>query len=114
MTRGANDRGSGGAGDLVASGRSSVMPAIILREMALQIPVMVENASHLDHAILAAAIEEEMPGLFHARTARPGPAEFEGPGARPFDHDLRPLFRAWPLRIRSDVAQRLQDKGLVA
>jgi hypothetical protein len=99
------------------------MPAIIFREMALQIPAMVKNASHLnhailasavDHAILAAAIKDEMPGCFHTRTAHSGPAEFEAPGARPFDHDLGPLFRAWPLGIGSDIAQSLLDERLVA
>jgi hypothetical protein len=83
----------------------------------------VKNASHLDHAILAsavdhailaAAIQDEMPGFLHTRTAHSGAAEFEGPSARPCDHDLRPLFGAWALRIGSDIAQRLLNKSFVA
>jgi hypothetical protein len=90
------------------------MPAIIFREMTLQIQALVENASHLDHAILAPAIENETPGFFHSRIAHSGPAECEMPGARPFDHDLRPPFRARPLRIGSDIVQSLLNKGLIA
>jgi hypothetical protein len=38
---------------------------IVLRKMALEVSAIVKNAGHLDHAIVAAAVQEKMARLFH-------------------------------------------------
>src|SRR5262245_1048793 len=75
----------------------------------------MKDAGHLDHTILTAAIEKEMPGLLHLGAAtRSGPAEFQVVGARAFDHNFRPLPRSWPLVISADIKQCLQDEGFIS
>jgi hypothetical protein len=63
-----------------------------------------------NHAIVAAAIEKEMSRLPHASAAYSALAERKMVSPRALDHELRPLFRAWPLGIGSDIAYGLLDQ----
>ncbi len=49
----------------VASLHASVHAPVSFRKVARQIAGVMENASHLDYAVGAAAIEKEMPRLLH-------------------------------------------------
>jgi hypothetical protein len=48
--------------------RRSAQPraaAVLFRKMALEVAAIVKNAGHLDHAVVAAAIEKKMARLLH-------------------------------------------------
>src|SRR5438105_1566049 len=74
--------------------------AVVLRKMPLDVAAVVKNAGHLDHAIVAAAIQEKMARLLHPYAAHFLPAEFQVIRARALDHHLGPFFRARPLGFR--------------
>ena len=75
---------------------------------------VVAHATHLDHAFLAAAIEEKMPRRLYALALHSAPAVPKMVGARSFDQDLRAFRRSGPLGIGSNIAQGLLDQRLIA
>jgi len=72
--------------------------------VAGQIAGIVDNAAHLEHAFIAAAIEERMPRLLYALALHSALAELKMAGAGSFDHDLRTFRRSGPLGIGADIA----------
>ena len=67
-----------------------LQPPVVFGKMALKIAAIVKDASHLNHAIVATAIEKEMSRLLHAYAAYSAPAERKMVSPRTLDHDLRP------------------------
>jgi hypothetical protein len=76
---------------LVGSGVGVDRP-IVFRKMVLEVAAIVKNSSHLDHAIIAAAVQEKMARCFHSWPAHSVPAKFQGICSRAADYDLEPLI----------------------
>lgn len=58
-------------------------------KVTLKVAALVQDAGHLDYAIVAIAIQEEMPRLLHARPTYSVPAELQVIRASAFDHYVR-------------------------
>src|ERR1035441_8998283 len=74
----------------------------------------MDHASHLDHAFLAAAIEQKMTRRLDARPLHSAPAERKMVGVGAFDRDLRACQGSGPFGIFADIAQCLGEKRFIA
>lgn len=81
--------------------------------MSRQITSVMQDAGHLNDAVIAAAIEKKVARVLHRRAAHPRTAQGNVIGPCAFNHDLRTFFRARPLMVRFNVKQRLTDEGSV-
>lgn len=76
-------------------------------QMARQVPRIVQDSCDLQHAILSAAIEKEVPGCSDFLTGNTIAAERQMTDPGVGHHALRPLLGAVALGIGGYVAQRL-------
>ena len=87
---------------------------VLFRKVALKIAGVVDNAPHLNHMFIAAAIEKKMPRRLYALALHSAPTELKMVRAGSFDHDLRAYRRSGQFGIFADIAQGLCEKRFIA